>query len=249
MLVPERMERKRWGKSLLNLLLKTKVWSCLLYWSTGTNRNSSPLRMFKWRFLGLCHICFLIRRSEGLSKVSNSRSVLSMLWDWAIFLNRVKVQHPQQSSYCCSASQSYWEHGNSVIDAPLVGCVIAIGKTLPQLWHVLASICQINFLALVWTRSFKSHLGDAGMPYLVVGYVLFQGERVWSYCWNTFPSALRIHQGHPWVWLFVASPQVLSSAVQTNPKPPAVSAASCRNDIKLKGWPNTFSHKCVVLWF
>lgn len=79
MLVPERTERKRWGKSLLNLLLKTKVSSCLLYWSTGTNRNSGPLRVFKWGFLGLRHICFLLGRSEGLKKVSNSRSVSSML--------------------------------------------------------------------------------------------------------------------------------------------------------------------------
>lgn len=112
-LVPGRMERKEWGKSLLNLLLKTKVSSCLLYWSTGTNRSSSPLRVFKWGFLELRLICFLVGRSEGLREIGSSRSVLSMLQDPAVFSNCVNGQHPQQSSYCCSASQSSWEQRNS----------------------------------------------------------------------------------------------------------------------------------------
>lgn len=85
MLVPVRMERKQWGKSLLNLLLKTKVSSCLLYWSTGTSQNSSPLRVFRWGFLELCLISFLIGRSEGLREISSSGSVLLTLQDPAGF--------------------------------------------------------------------------------------------------------------------------------------------------------------------
>lgn len=145
MLVPGRMERKQWGKSLLNLLLKTKVSSCLLYESTGTNRNSSPLRVFQWGFLEPCLISALIARSEGLREISSSDSVLSTLRDSAV--SYVNGQHPQHSSYCCSVLLGAEEL--SEIAAPLEGCVIAIRKTLPQLrYDVLTSISQIYFQAL-----------------------------------------------------------------------------------------------------
>lgn len=67
-LVPGRMERKQWGKSLLNLLLKTKVSSCLLYWSTGTNQNSSPLRSSNGVFWNCVSLVFSLEGQKGSGK-------------------------------------------------------------------------------------------------------------------------------------------------------------------------------------
>lgn len=59
----------------------------------------------------------------------------------------------------------------------LLGCVIAIRKTLPQLRHdLLAAICQIYFQALFYSYSFKLQLRDAGMAHLVLDYALLQAE-------------------------------------------------------------------------
>lgn len=142
--------------------------------------------------MGLCHISFLPGRSEELRKANNSRSALSKLQDWPIFLKSCQGTASPARSYCCSASQSRWEQRNSVIDTPLVGYVIAIRKTLPQLWRVLTSTHQVNFLNPFWTHSFKSHLVSHSSRLKAVG--------VWSYCWNTCPSALHTCKEHSWIW-------------------------------------------------
>lgn len=182
--VPGRMERKQWGKSFFNLLLKTKVSSHLLCWSTGTNRNSSPLRVLKWGFLQLCLISFLNGRSEG-----NSVAADQSCWHCKtqLFFKVVSVvRTPSRAAIAAQPASPPGAEKLSEIDVPRGGYCYQENTSIAQVWSAYFSLTDLfpssvlgSFFQIAAERCLHDTAG--------FGLYTLAGWGLWE-CGNTFET-------------------------------------------------------------
>lgn len=197
--VPGRMERKQWGKSFFNLLLKTKVSSHLLCWSTGTNRNSSPLRVLKWGFLQLCLISFLNGRSEG-----NSVAADQSCWHCKTQLFFKVVSVVRTPSRAAIAAQPASPPGAEKLrDRCSSWRLLLSGKH----FHSSGMICLLQsdrFISKLCSRVILPNCSWEMLAWHSWFWIVYSCRLrivgMWQYFWNTYPSVLCIHEEYSCVW-------------------------------------------------